>query len=60
MEDNYEELGQLIDSLESLQFSLSLPIGDKIHVEMLKSILPEKIKELKEVFVKITNENPWE
>ena len=60
MEDNYEELGQLINSLESLQYSLNLPIGDKIHVEMFKSILPEKVKELKDLFVKITNQNPWE
>jgi hypothetical protein len=53
MEDNFEDLGQLIDELGTLVCSLDLPIGDKIHVEMLKEILPEKVKRLKEVFIKI-------
>lgn len=60
MENKYENLGQLIDELDTLTYSLNLPIGDKVNVEMLKEILPEKVKRFKEVFIEITNENPWE
>lgn len=59
MEDNAEELGQLIDSLDNLSHALLIPMPDKLHVESLRSSLPEKVKELKDVFVKIFNENPW-
>lgn len=44
MENKYEELGQIIDSLDSLTYSMQLPLGDKMHVEMLKEILPPKNK----------------
>jgi|GEM_PF-3798731 len=60
MENEYEELGQIIDAIDSLTHALNLSIGDEVHVEMLKVILPEKVKELKDVFIKITDENPWE
>ncbi len=60
MEDNYEELGQLIDAIDCLASALQLPLSDKIHVEVLKLTLPEKVKAFKEVFTKITGENPWE
>lgn len=60
MENKFEQLGIIIDELESLTLSLTLPIGDRVHVEMLRAILPEKVQKLKEVFVEITGENPWE
>jgi hypothetical protein len=60
MEESYEKLGTLIDDIESLSFALQLNMDAKFHVEQFKKILPEKVKELKEVYVKITGENPWE
>lgn len=60
MEENYEKLGILIDDIESLSFGLQLNMSAQFHVDRLKTILPKKVKELKEVFVKITGENPWE
>ena len=60
MNDNYEELGILIDDIESLSFALQLNMPTEFHVQQLKKTLPEKVKALKEVFVKITGENPWE
>jgi len=60
MEDKFEKLGQLIDSIDSLAHGLSLPMPSQFHVDQLKEILPEKVKELKESFIEITGENPWE
>ena len=53
-------LGQLIDSLDSLAHALKMPLPPQMHVEQLGIALPEKVKRLKEVFVEITGENPWD
>lgn len=60
MEENFEQLGELIDSIENLACALNLPMDAQFHVDQLKNSLPEKVKELKELFIKITGENPWE
>jgi hypothetical protein len=60
MNDNYEELGMLIDDIESLSFALQLNMPAEFHVQQLKKALPEKVQKMKDVFVKITGENPWE
>ena len=60
MEDKFEKLGQLIDSIDSLAHGLNIPMPADFHIEKLKTILPEKVKELKELFIEITGENPWE
>ncbi len=59
MEDKFEKLGQLIDSIDSLAHGLNTPMPADFHIKQLKAILPEKVKELKESFVEITGENPW-
>ena len=60
MNDKFEELGQLIDSIENLAHGLNIPMTADFHVSQLKKILPEKVKELKAVFVEITGDNPWD
>lgn len=60
MEDKFEKLGLLIDSLDNLAHALELPLSPQMHVEQIGNALPEKVKELKEVYVEITGENPWE
>lgn len=60
MEDKFEKLGQLIDSIDSLAHGLKLSVNPQFHINQLLTILPEKVEELKEVFVEITGENPWE
>lgn len=59
MNDKFETLGQIIDSIESLVYSLNLPLPPQMHVEQMRVALPEKVEELKSVFVEITGENPW-
>ena len=59
MKDKYETLGQLIDELDSLAHVLKMPLPPQMHVQQLGIVLPEKVKQLKEVFVEITGEDPW-
>ena len=60
MTEEMEELGQAIDRVDSLAHGLQLPIHDHVHVEQLKVLLPEVVKELKKGFAAVTKENPWE
>lgn len=55
-----EKLGQAIDKVESLACGLNLPISAEMHLEQLKKALPKLVDELKEGFIEITGENPWE
>lgn len=58
-EQQKEKLGILIDGLENLSFALDLPLPDHMHVAALRDALPQKVEELKELFIEVTNENPW-
>jgi hypothetical protein len=60
MTQEQEKLGQLIDRIENLSFALNMPLTDHIHIKAFRESLPEITKELKESFVEITGENPWE
>ncbi len=60
MEEKFEKLGQLIDSIDSLAYALNIPASPEFHIKQLKSLLPEKVKKLKESFIEITGENPWD
>lgn len=59
MENKYEELVQIINSLDNLTHAIQLPLPDSMHVEVLRESLPEKVNELKKTFEEITGENPW-
>lgn len=60
MKDKFEQLGQLIDSFDNLAHALKMPLPPQMHIEQLRSSLPEKVQELKDVFIEITGENTWE
>lgn len=60
MEDALEMLGRAIDRVDNLTYALQLPVPDKMHVEQLRTILPEVVAELKSGFVALTGRNPWE
>ena len=55
-----ENLGRAIDRVDNLAHGLELPMHPEFPVDMLKKILPGVVKELKQGFVAITGENPWE
>lgn len=59
MTDEQEELGQIIDRLDSVTSGLIIPLPDRNHVQILRTLLPEIVQELRAVFEKVTGENPW-
>lgn len=59
-ESAVEEFGQLIDSIESLSCALDLPMSAFVHLQQMKILLPKKVQELKDVFIEITGDNPWD
>jgi hypothetical protein len=59
-EHEINELGEAIDGVDNLAHALLLPLRPEMHVQQLRIALPEKVKELKAAFVKVTGENPWE
>ena len=60
MDEAQENLGIAIDRLDSLAHGLQLPMPAEFHLRQLKTLLPEVVKDLKESFVAVTGENPWE
>lgn len=59
-EEQKEQLGVLIDELDSSCHTLQLNMPPAMHVDSLRRILPEKVEALKRLFIEITGENPWE
>ncbi|MEM7756562.1 MAG: hypothetical protein AAF298_00320 [Cyanobacteria bacterium P01_A01_bin.40] len=55
-----DEIGQQIDRLDNLVAALNIPISADQHVQQIKNILPEIIKELKTQYVEVFDENPWD
>ena len=59
MNEKHEDLGRVIDDLDSLAHSLQIPMPAPMHVKSLQQLLPEKVAALKAAFVGITGEDPW-
>lgn len=59
MEKKFEPLGLLIDELDNLAHALKLPLPPQMHIEQIKISLPDKVMQLKKMYVEITGENPW-
>lgn len=60
MATDNEKLGQAIDRLENLSYSITLNLPDKVHVEQMQKLIPEIVQELKDGFIETTGQNPWE
>lgn len=55
-----EELGLLVDKLESLQASMAITaIPDRIHVEAMRDQLPEIQGRLKQAYFELGGEDVW-
>ena len=46
MEELKEKIGLLKDRLENINATLQMPIGDKFHVQALRELIPELIKDV--------------
>lgn len=60
MNEARELLGQAIDRVDNITHALNLAAPPSFHVEQIKALLPEIVKDLKAGFVGVTGENPWE
>lgn len=60
MNDSQEKLGQAIDMVDNLAHALKMPIPNDMHVDCLRSSLPDVVGVLKRAFIELTGENPWE
>lgn len=59
MNNAQEQLGQVIDRLDAIGHALQIPMPAQMHVQNLKTVLPELVNEAKAAFVSVTGENPW-
>jgi hypothetical protein len=59
-EEAFEKFGEIIDEIDNLAHALTLPLPLDIHHQQMTLALPQIVKSLKEVFVEITGENPWD
>lgn len=55
-----DDLAEAIDSLDNVAHALKLPMPAQTHVDILRTVLPEKVAALKAAFAALTNETPWE
>lgn len=51
MDDNLEQLGLGIDDLLNLRAALLLPLPSEMHINVLRSKLPEVIRKIHESYV---------
>lgn len=47
IEEKLEQIGVLIDRLDSLTYSLNMPVPDEIHVKAMRGSFPPIVGELK-------------
>lgn len=54
-----DAFAQEIDRLDSLASALSLPLPAAMHVEALRSALPDVVRSLKAEYARATGDDPW-
>lgn len=59
-EEQKETLGDIADRVNNLTGALEIPMPAEFQVTQLKSILPEVVQELRDLYKDVTGENPWE
>ena len=58
-EEHVETIGGVIDEIENLISSLSLPVPNDIHVKSMRKLLPEIKEKLKNVYLLCGGEDLW-
>jgi hypothetical protein len=54
-----DDIGRLIDRIDSLSGALSLPLPPAIHMQALRESLPTLSREFKAAYEACFGENPW-
>lgn len=60
MNKNLEKIAETTDELESLLYSLTLPMSAEFHVRQIKKTIPKKIEKIRKAIIEESGENPWE
>lgn len=60
MDDAKESMGTTIDRLDSLAHGLMMAMPADFHLKMMRSSLPEVVRDLKKHYVAVTGGNPWD
>jgi hypothetical protein len=55
-----EKVGELADRSSWLEMSLQLDIPPSTHCEQMKKAMREITVELRDIYKKLTGQNPWE
>lgn len=58
--DDFEELGLLVDQLDAVTYSAKLPVPAHIHVEGLLGTITDVRDKLKKFVIEKSGENPWD
>lgn len=59
-DEQLEKLGELVDKADNLIAASRLAVSPAIHVEGLRGGLVEIRAALREIYIEIANDNPWE
>ena len=54
-EETIERMGVLIDRLDSLTYSLNMPVPDSIHVKGMRGSLPDIVDQMKLAYDDLRN-----
>lgn len=55
-----DDFGDVIETISNLNGALQLPIRAELHLAGIKGSLPDVEKRLKEIYVTLAGDNPWE
>lgn len=58
-EEALEELGQCIDTVENLMFSMKLAVNPTIHLNGLKGSLPSLRERMKKAYLALGGDDVW-
>lgn len=59
-EEYFEKIGELKDKVDNLLGSMELPMSADFHVKMMKSELATISNEVKNIYIGLTGDNPWD
>lgn len=59
-QEGVEEIGKLADTADNLLATTKLPVSDRIHLEGLKEGLGGIFAKLKDIYVALSGNDPWE
>lgn len=54
-----DTIAEIADSMDSISAMLNLPLPPQMHLDQIKTMLPDWSKKLKGVYIEENDDNPW-